>query len=352
MIDWIKAVIPLQHCDALDNGKVMSISRDGNVDWQTYKRFPVRGSFESTLHIQSDYRTFDSETGAFSHIVFDGNPVKFFQGHNLWGTDNLVGLMVETILKVADILDLKISSEDWSLIKSGNYQLTRVDSTMMIDLGNQSDVQAFLYSAERTAHMRYKGQAISTKGTLYWGKNSRRESLKMYSKANEVRATGHKLPDELPDLPKIFSWVDGKLRIEACTRSMGLKQRGLQLACEWNENTPMEILNNLLKGLNMSEQHTLSADTLDGLKPRLVGVYHLWKEGHDLRKIYPISTFKRYRKQLQDAVGIDIAVKQGDRSEPNPNIIEFRRVLRPERCAQIPDWAVGTSLYFEPRKFG
>jgi len=153
-------------------------------------------------------------------------------------------------------------------------------------------------------------------------------------------------------LPKIFEWVDGKLRIEACTRSMGLKQRGLQLACDWDENTPIKILNHLLSNLNMNEQHTLSAQTLDGLKPRLVAVYHLWKEGHDLRKIYPLATFKRYRKELQELVGIDIGIKQGNRSEPSPNIIEFRRVLRPELCVQIPDWAIGTPLYFEPRKFG
>jgi II/X family phage/plasmid replication protein len=64
--------------------------------------------------------------------------------------------------------------------------------------------------------------------------------------------------------------------------------------------------------------------------------------------MYPQNTFYRYRRQFLEK-GIDIAVKQGNRSEPNPNIIEFRRVLRPERCEQIPAWAFGTPLMFEPR---
>lgn len=98
----------------------------------------------------------------------------------------------------------------------------------------------------------------------------------------------------------------------------------------------------------MSEQHTLSVITLDGLPARMKLAYQSWKDGHDLKKILPDTTFKRYRRELLKQ-GIDIAVKQGNRPEPNPNVIEFRRVLRPERCDQIPAWAIGTPLYFEPR---
>lgn len=348
MIDWIKALIPFEHDSLLHDGQVISISRDGEVEWSTNKRLSVTGSHDSKLQIQSDLYTRSSETGLYTHILFDGNPVKFFQGHNLWGTDDLVGLMAETVLKVSKILGLQPTLLDWENIVKGYYQLKRVDSTMMIAMGTQSDVQAFLYSAERTAHMRYKGQGIMTKGTLYFGKHSRRESLKMYSKYTEITAKGHELPLALRELPAIYDWAKDKLRLEVCTRSMELKDRGLQLACNWGDNTPQDVLYRLLNGLNMSEQHTLTAANLDGLPPRLIAVYHLWKEGHDLKKMYPEATFRRYRKGLSEK-GIDIAVKQGNRQEPNPNVIEFRRVLRPERCDQIPAWAIGTPLYFEPR---
>ncbi len=349
MIDWVKAVIPWEHEKPLSDGHVVSIDRDGEIEWLTNKRLAVRGSYESTLHIQSDFSSRSPENGKYTNIVIDGNPVKFFQGHNLWGTDDLVGLVAETVLQVSKLLDFPIPHEDWYQVKHGFYQLKRVDSTMMLSMGTQTDVQAFLYSAERTAYMRYKGQGIMTKGTLYWGKHSRRESLKMYSKWNEINAKGHKLPEELQALPELMNWVKDKLRLEACTRSMELKDRGLHLACNWNDNTPEETLYRLLSGLNMSENHTITATTLDGLPPRLVAVYHLWKEGHDIRAMYPPTTYKRYRKSLQEMAGIDIAIKQGNRKEPNPNVIEFKRVLRPKRTEQIPAWAIGTPLYFEPR---
>ncbi|POZ49630.1 phage/plasmid replication protein, II/X family [Methylovulum psychrotolerans] len=347
MIDWITAIVPFRHSSLLHDGQVFSISRSGEIEWTTNKRLKVLGSYDSSLHVQSDLRSRSPE-GDYLNIVFDGNPVKFFQGHNLWGTNDLVGLMAETVLKISDILHLPISPDDWNLIIGGFYYLKRVDSTMMIELGNNANVESFLYSAERLAHMRYKGQGIMTKGTLYFGKHSRRESLKLYNKLKEILAKGHELPLEL-QLPEIYKWVESKLRAEATTRSLELKQRSLDLAAVWCENKPEEVLLRLLSGLDMSENHTITETALQGLPPRLVAVYHLWREGHDLRAMYPRMTFYRYRKQLQENAGIDIAIKQGNRQQPAPNVVDFRRVLVPERCQQVPSWAIGTPLYFEPR---
>jgi len=354
MIDWITAKIPFDHFDSLHDGNVLSLTRDGEIEWSTDKRLGVEGSHDVKLHIKSDPRTRDPVTGKYTHIMFDGNPIKFLQGHNLFGSDDVTGLMSETLYRVFKALNLVPSATDWEFITKGYYELYRVDSTMMLSLGNNSDVEAFLYSAERTAHMKYKGQGQMTKGTLYFGKHSRRESLKMYNKLKEINSKGHKLPLELSELPELIKWVTGMLRLEAVTRAMQLKDLHLNLACNWGDNTSQDILYRLLNGLNMSEQHTLTAANLEGLPPRLVAVYHMWKEGHDLKKMYldqrgqPSKTFYRYRKSLLEK-GIDIAIKQGNRPEPNPNVIEFRRVLRPERVDQVPAWAFGTPLMFEPR---
>lgn len=349
MIDWVTALIPWRHPAGVHDGQVLSIDRDGNVEWSSPKRLAVRGSYESTLHIRSDPRAIDFETGEYLNMVFDGNPVKFFQGHNLWGTNDLIGLMAETCFKVSQVINLPIPDQDWLLIENGAYSLKRVDSTAMLDIGNNSSVESFLYSLERTGHMRYKGQGIMTKGTIYFGKHSRRESLKFYNKLTEIKAKGHRLPAELEALPHLFDWVTGKLRAEHTLRSMQLKRVGLDIAGNWGENKPLEVLIAAMSGLNMSEQHTLTPAAIDGLPPRLVGIYHLWKEGHDLKSMYPRMTFYRYRKQLQELAGIDIAVKQGNRQEPAPNVIDFRRVLTPELVTEVPAWAVGTPLYFEPR---
>lgn len=348
MLDWVFARIPLDHDEPINSGNVISIDRDGVEEWKTDKRLSVVGSHDAQLHIKSDPRTRLPESGRYTHIILDGNPVKFLQGHNLWGTDDLIGLVAETMFKVFSILGVVPTFQDWFMIINGHYELFRVDSTLMLNLGNNADVDAFLYSAERTAHMRYKGQALRSGTTLYFGKHSKRESLKLYNKLMEITAKGHKLPLELSELPELTKWVAGKLRAEVVTRRMQLIDLELERASRWDDDAPLNNVNRLLGGLNMSEQHTLTGANLEGLPPRLIGIYHNWKDGHDIKRILPKATFYRYRNEML-LHGIDIAIKQGNRTDPAPNVIDFRRVLTPTRCEQIPSWAIGTPLYFEPR---
>lgn len=107
----------------------------------------------------------------------------------------------------------------------------------------------------------------------------------------------------------------------------------------------MEQLMTYIESLNMSEQFSITPVDLEGLPARLVAVYKLWKEGEDLRGMYPKATFYRYRGEFLN-LGIDIAIRQPSKPQ---NVIPLIRVLRPEAIAQVPDWAIGTSLYFEPK---
>jgi II/X family phage/plasmid replication protein len=349
MIDWVKAIVPWRHGTPLNSGQIISVNPDGSIEWSTAKRLCVRGSYEQTIQLLTDTESWDPVDQLYRNLIIDGNPVKFFQGHNLWGTDDLIGLMSEVVHLLCTVLAMPILDTDWDMIINGYYKLNRVDSTVMLNLGNNADVEAALYSLERTGYMPYKGQSVMKKGTVYFGPNSRRESLKLYNKLTEINAKGHTLPPELAALPELLKWVEGKLRVENTLRAMELNDRGLALAANWNETIPQEVVLTSLAKLNMSENYTLTPKALKALPPRLVAVYHLWKEGHDMKKMYPRKTFYRYRKQLQENARIDIAVKQGNRPEPAPNVIEFRRVLSPTLVTGIPDWANGTALYFEPR---
>jgi II/X family phage/plasmid replication protein len=345
MIDWVTAVLPYTHSEPINSGHLLSISRYGEIEWATKKRLSVRGSYESALLIKSVEET--RKDGYYKDILVDGNFVKFHQGHNLFGTNNLIGLVAETYDKLADLLELTPTEIDYQRLYTGKYALKRIDCTLMVDLGSLAHVEAFLYSAERSAHLKHRGQGIMTKGTLYFGKHSRRWSLKMYAKGKEINAAGHRLPREI-DSPALQAWASSKLRIELVLRSMTLIDRNLHIAEFWNDNTPVENLYESLESLNMSEKHVIPPTELDNLSPRLRLAYNSWLDGHDLKAILPHNTFYSYRRQLKE-FGIDIAVKQGDREQPAANVVEFRQILRPQLCEQIPEWAIGTPLYFEPR---
>ena len=93
----------------------------------------------------------------------------------------------------------------------------------------------------------------------------------------------------------------------------------------------------------MSDQFSITPVNLEGLPARFIAVYTLWKEGVDLRAMFPKASFYRYRSDLLKQ-GIYIAIRQP--SMPN-NVIPLIRILRPEAISQVPDWAMGSTLYYE-----
>lgn len=343
MIDWVTAQVPCEHPEPINGGCVCKIKPDGEIEWRTETHLTVEGSHESRLSIKTD-GTYD---GRGVMLRIHGNPVKWLQGHNLFGTSDLVGLVAETMERLATLpqLGLTPSENDRDMWWKGLYKLSRVDVTNSYQLRNRSDVRAWIRAANNTAHMRHRGKGLMEEGTLYFGKHSRRWAVKFYSKGQELDAPGHTLPASL-DLPHLKAWANDKLRCEAVFRAMELKRLYLNVAANWDDNTPEVMHQNILQGLQMSENHTLTPDKIEGLPPRLVGVYHLWNEGHDIRAMYPKPTFYRYRSQLLPH-GIDIAIRQPHEDKPN-NVVPLIRVLE-ATPAEIPAWAYNTPLLFEPR---
>nr|WP_315476243.1 phage/plasmid replication protein, II/X family [uncultured Undibacterium sp.] len=337
MIDWITATVPFSSATNLNGGRVISCDGDGNVEWQSEKRLPVVGSFESSFHIVSR---------GDGYLNISGNPIKFIQGHNLFGSDNLIGLVVETMIRICKFLKVPVHMHDFQAWKAGRFSLQRVDIAFMYSLENRANVRAWIRSAEYQSKSRH-GRPITRGGTLYFGKHSRRWSIKAYGKADEINsAKSHRLPDEIPNRGDLEYYAEDKLRIELVLRSMQLDDLFLKDASKWSLDTPANLHSTFMGSIDMSDQFSLTASQLVELPPRLVAVYRLWVNGEDLRAMYPKNTFYRYRRQLLK-FNIDIVIIQPKLTN---NIVPLVRALRPEAVAQVPDWARHTNLYFDPRR--
>ena len=346
MIDWVTVVLPCFHPEPINGGHIVKITPEGEQEWSTQTRLKVKGSFESSLQVRT-YEVDSFRRGVL--LTIDGNPVKWFQGHNVWGCDDLINLIIRTMERLTDLLPLEPTDMDRRCWEEGKYYLKRIDVTETFLLKSGVDVKSWIRSAEHTAHMRHRGRGQLTKGsTLYFGKNSRRWAMKFYHKGDELEAKGRRLPQPLLD-HRLIDFAGRSLRCEAVVRSEELKRLNLALASNWGENTAKELNKLLLSGLEMSENHTLTPEELTELPPRLVAVYHLWKEGHDLSKMYPRATFYRYRKALKE-YGIDIAIKQTSDKPDMSNVVPLVRVLEAVP-AEIPDWALkDPKFYFDPKK--
>ena len=332
MIDWVSAKIICNHDpDKLFNGAVLSLNSNLEKEWVCDKKKTVEGSYSTKIQIQSITDT---------HIYISGNPTKFLQGHNLFGSNDLVSIMgkfFDELLKKEE-LGLCPDPFQYANIKDGHYELSRVDVNETWHLNNQKDVLAWIRSVGETAYLKHRGAGQFSGDTAYFGKNSRRWALKCYSKGLEIQKKDRRLAPEL-DIPEMREYAHKALRIEGVTRQLELKRRDLHIASNWDIDTAEELLLEYISKLEMSDVYMLKDEVLDSLPPRLRLTYQAWLNGDDLKQILPNGTYYRSKSGLQK-YGIDISTKPP--KEKN-NVIPLIRVLEAKPVG-IPDWAYENNL--------
>lgn len=333
MIDWVTAIIPCRHDPSkLIDGMVMSFDRLGDQQWVVNKRVTVEGSYSAKIQV----KTWDDK-----HIWVSGNPAKFLQGHNIFGSDDLRALMSSFFDKLITYDDLGLCPDASQLkaIRAGAYDLTRVDFNLSWLLKDKETVLSWLRAAANCANLRRRGAGQFTGDTLYFGKSSRHWSLKCYSKGHEISAKNHNLPKEL-QLPELIDWANKALRLELVFRSRFLRDTGLFRGSKWTKDTGKELLLSCVRDdLQISDNMTIKDDVLASLPTRLKGVYALWCNGDDLRSTMSKTAFYRWRSQLLP-YGVDISVIQ---SSKRSNIVPLIRYLEAVP-AEIPTWAYEKGL--------
>jgi II/X family phage/plasmid replication protein len=317
--------------EKLCSGRVFSMLPDGQIEWDIDKALDVEGSHSSKIKI----RSLTDKT-----IQISGNPAKFLQGHNIFGTDDLVylgGRFFDALLKI-DSLGLSPTADEYEDVQQGSYTVSRVDINQSWHLKDKAAVLSWIRSAGQCARLKHRGAGQFATDTLYFGKHSRRWAVKCYSKGHELTAKGHKLHTDL-QIPELLDWADKSLRIEMVIRSMALKEFGLNLAKVWTKDTAKMLLcSHVLSNLELSDNMPIPDEVLSSLPVRLKGIYSLWRSGEDLRSQMSSSAFYRWRKIFL-SYGIDIALVQ----ENTSNVVPLIRYLEAVP-ASIPDWAYEKGL--------
>jgi len=329
MIDWGLVLFPIIH-HPIASGEVFSVAPDGEVEWRSPKRVQATGSYEKKISIKS---VGGDGSGLATHLWVNGNPSKFLQGHNVFGSDDIVSLMSDLFDVISTQFNLKPTPQELQRIRTGDYELKTVDINYSYELPSQSDVKSFIRALEFKAKTRH-GRPASKGGTLYFGKNSQRWAIKLYSKFEELQTTTGRLPHDLKEIG-IENWVDNKLRIELRLLSKELIKIGIVNVKDLMINKVVEIFAEYLGRIEMSEQITLSDEVMIGLPNKLKSTYTLWLEGHDLRDMLSKSAYYRHRADLKE-FGINIDLRP--ESTKKTNVVPLIRILE-AKPAQIPYFA-------------
>ncbi|WP_299222059.1 phage/plasmid replication protein, II/X family [uncultured Psychrobacter sp.] len=335
MIDWVTMKMSCDHDGIISNGEVVSLSKDGDsIEWSLVKFLPLVGSHDATISIRSITQ---------STIEISGNPTKWLQGHNLFGTNDLKRLVWLFFNKLLDIPELKLKPtlEQLHAVKMGKLTVSRVDINETWFLETREEVLAWLRAAGQKISLKHRGAGQFKGDTLYWGNiRSRRWFLKCYSKGDEINSKKSNFPDALRT-PEMLAYADRALRIELVLRSNQLREWQLHEVAHWNADTGKMLLLELIKGLEMSNNMRLTDDKLKNLKPSVKMAYFAWLGGQDLKLELKRPTYYRYKAQLKE-LGIDIGIPR-DIEQKDANVIPLMRVLEAQPVG-IPDWAFEQGL--------
>ncbi|WP_246615130.1 phage/plasmid replication protein, II/X family [Agarivorans litoreus] len=330
MIDWATILVKYPH-HPIPSDKVMKLSPNGDVQWCSSCSTKVRGSYESSIFVKSQG---GDGLGEATHIYIDGNPSKFLQGHNVFGSDDLVGMMAAVFAHVKVAFSLPYDIESILAINRGDYEIKRLDINYMYELDNLVSVRSWLQAAELKSKTRH-GRAVSSKSTCYWGKSSRRWSIKAYSKFDEIGAGGeHALPKQFHFTP-LKKFAENKLRLEVTLRSLELKKIEMDKGSDWTPEKVKDTYAEYIGRIEMNTNATLPDNKVLELPRRLQSSYMLWKQGTNLKQILPKPTFYNHRKGLLEH-NIDIAFPCD--TPDQSNVVPLLRVLE-AKPVSTPDWA-------------
>jgi len=379
LIDWLSAILPVG--TIIPGGTVLTIDSDGELVNERRLRSTVSGSWSSTVEVcnvwaDKFYRGKPLPVGELvvgTSVYISGNPAKYLQGHNVYGSDDINQLAALFFEQVAISLNLDKNTQDlwYQLGLSGNYEPTRIDITYNYRVeGGSEGVNAWIRAAHTNARVSHKSASPLENNTLYFGKHSRRHTIKFYNKYAEMK--DHPPCPQLRDLrinlkdalisavsivtvdstslsplnydyidedkgwsgsfrnsfntivDKIKNDADGILRVEQCFRGKKLRDMGHSKARGLDAMVIRQLYDDGLKGLTLSGQTVNNAVTAASVGRGTYNFYVLWLAGALDLTIYGRSHVSAQRKKLL-AFGVDISLPVSPSN--GPVVVPLIRVL-------------------------
>ena len=320
--DWITANFA-PSVTILDDGSALDL---GYETGKTYRCQPTKLDpdgdlitfFSNWLQLPSHDTALSLKSENGADLWLSGNPVKFFQGHNLVGSTDAVGLFYDAGQALRQRLGMFPSPETALAWKFTEPRFTRLDLTRSYRFNSDEEARAWLRDVAGQSRSRH-GSALMRGTSCYWGKASEYWTMVAYLKSDELKARkkSHHLSSELSKEARetLTDWSTGVVRFELRLKRLFLQK---PFASLWALRDPLGLWESLFKLITFNRNmEAMESDMLEKqLKPMAAGYLARWRCGEDLRATLSKTTFYRVRADLMAAVGVDIASKPEKRSSP------------------------------------
>jgi len=338
MLDWISASFDMAiNPNILQVPHTIKMGADGEVlaDYQDWLPVP---SHDTNICIRpvSPHPQLKSKYPIILGIT--GNPLKFIQGHNVAGTDDIDKLARKSLKIIEDKLKeynpKQYDDFECSKYNDGNARATRLDFTLNFRFGDGcSEIHNILRHLSLYARSR-NGTALTAGTTVYFQKKSTKWTLKFYCKYCELKKHPHK-EQHIQDL--LLNYTNGLLRCELTLRRPEI------------EKIPILKLKNDIVYTYLIDRITIPnrGDTMANINELSVqqsNVFRLWQLGEDVNNV-PKNTYYRYRRAILDVTGCDISTpppKQNDDDDIALTENDFKSVQEPD----FPEELMQNNLIF------
>lgn len=309
-IDWLSATVetPRELWPGYESGRTLKLSPHGDLIENRITAHQVEDQEEASS--SKNFRVWTPSPGS---LYLSGNPVKLLQGHNLFGSMDLYGLFLEAGIFVRQYAGLFPGPQTWESCEFGTPRYSRIDITRSYRFATDAEALDYVRFVAGSAKSRHGAAKLYDSGTAYLGQSSRRWTMKIYAKRQELlhgmrgaarRVKSAVFPDELLD------WATGIVRFE-----LTLRGPEIQKHCPPGDIHDASFLFTLWQSyfhaIQFNENAAMSTrpDLIEETLPRyLQGTVALWRTGRDLRSLLSKPTFYRHRSEILGQCGIDIAV--------------------------------------------
>jgi II/X family phage/plasmid replication protein len=172
----------------------------------------------------------------FPHIELKASPAKLLQGHNVYGTCNVM-LCIDSLI-TAFCYALPDMAE---ILEFNNAELAQIDCTFSAHLNTESDSRNVIHALRNISNGQTRGAKSAFDTTAYFGKGSRHKRLKAYLKQFELqdqtnkaqanydktKSQVYKKQLEAMTAPEVQEFAKNALRFEASVMPRMLKRLGI-----------------------------------------------------------------------------------------------------------------------------
>lgn len=402
--DWITIRVAFRHKAGLFGDKILRIDGNGQSKWtkNLWQRVESEASSSVATSLKSisdddirapferiakkdDKLTVDEKLmfrygqdiehdEPFLFVDISGNPTKFLQGQNVWGSDDIEGACVaylKQVLKESNIWQAMNKGERAKVERLDVY-CTRFDLTTNLIMKTESDKKAFLAAVAQQAESK-RGKVNVVNTTTYFGAETWCQ-VKFYDKIAEVMANLPKLDfkatkQENEPIIKMLKFVSA-VNIELlpyvrCELRIGKdyirdnKINKLYKIIEHiNEKAEVKkggLIMEKVSALKLGQKGTTTATIKEAtlkleelrrekvINAALVNTFKLWATGENVRDCVSKATFYRHRKELIGLVSVDVSLINVEAKEQRSKIVPLIREVEAATCS--PSQAFDDYIY-------